>query len=331
MPSAILQQLDTYGPQRCERLSRREAEAYTRRLAGSHYENFSVVTRLLPRRLRGDFANVYAFCRWADDLGDEAGDPARSLELLAWWRRELAACYADEPRHPVFIALRPTIRRHDIPPEPFERLIEAFEQDQRVHRYETWEQVIDYCTRSANPVGRLVLHMCGYSDAERQRLSDATCTALQLINFWQDVRRDIAERDRIYIPAEALAEHGLSHDDLTGHVRGAQPGAAVPHGLSEEQRERYRRVIRDLVERTRPLFEEGRRLWPLLSRDVRPSIRLFTLGGEAVVRAVERIGYDTIDRRPALSKATKARLMGRALAGRVMSIGAGPGGGGATP
>ena len=313
MPSAILQQLDTYGPDRCEHLSRPEAEAYTRRLAGSHYENFSVVTWLLPRRLRGDFANVYAFCRWADDLGDEAGDPDRSLELLAWWRRELAACYADEPRHPVFIALHPTIRRHGIPPEPFEDLINAFEQDQRIHRYETWEQVIDYCTRSADPVGRLVLHMCGYDDAERQRLSDATCTALQLINFWQDVRRDIAERDRIYIPAEALAEHGLSHDDLVGHVRGDHP-------FTTEQHERYRRVIRDLVERTRPLFEEGRRLWPLLSRDVRPSIRLFTLGGEAVVRAVERIDYDTIDRRPALSRMTKGRLLGRAVAGRVMGL-----------
>jgi len=206
MTSIVLQQLDRYGPDHCETVPPSEARRYAVDLATSHYENFTVVSRVLPARLREDFAAVYAFCRWADDLGDETGDPRRSLELLDWWRQELDACYRGEPRHPVFVALKPTIEKHDIPATPFEKLIDAFVQDQGLTRSHTWEQVVDYCTRSADPVGRLVLYMCGYRDEQRQRLSDCTCTALQLANFWQDVRRDILERDRIYVPDAALSE-----------------------------------------------------------------------------------------------------------------------------
>lgn len=309
MPSTIIQELDRFGPDRCETLGYDDASAYAQALVRRQYENFTVVSWLLPRRLRGDFAHVYAFCRWADDLGDEAGDAQRSTELLGWWRRELAACYAGEPRHPVFVALRPTIQRHDIPAKPFEDLIDAFEQDQRTNRYATWDQGTDYCTRSANPVGRLVLYLCGYRDEERQRLSDATCTALQLVNFWQDVRRDIIERDRIYVPADALARHGLTHDDLVAHVRGEQL-------MTPRQRTAYRATIAELLNGTWPLFREGRRLWPLIGRDLRLSICLFTLGGEAVMRRIERMGYDTLDQRPALSKSTKARLMMKAAVRR---------------
>ena len=304
MPT-VIEELDRFGPQHCEQLSYEQAAAYTRSLVRRQYENFSVVSWLLPRRMHADFANVYAFCRWADDLGDETGDPQRSIELLAWWRDELKACYADQPRHPVFVALRQTIQRHDIPAKPFEDLIDAFEQDQRVHRYETWDQVVDYCARSANPVGRLVLYTCGYGDEHRQRLSDATCTALQLVNFWQDVRRDITERDRIYVPAADLARHGLTHEALTDHVLGRRE-------LDVCQRIAYRATIGELIDRTWPLFCEGRALWPLVRRDVRLSICLFTLGGEAVMRRIERIGYDTLTRRPALTKAAKARLMMKA-------------------
>ena len=313
MGSAILKQLDTYGPERCQALSPDEAVAYAHRLVRSQYENFSVVSLLVPRELRDDFASVYAFCRWADDLGDETGDRQRSLDLLGWWRAELEACYRGEPRHPVFVALQPTIRRHEIPIDPFDHLIQAFEQDQRVDRYQTWEQVVDYCTRSADPVGRLVLYVCGYRDAARQQLSDRTCTALQLINFWQDVRRDIVERDRIYVPADALEQHGLTHDDLVGHVVGGQP-------LDVEQDEAYRKVIRELVERTWPLFAEGRQLLPRVDRRVRLPIELFTLGGEAVMHRVERIGYDTLNRRPRVGKATKLLLMGRAMCGRLRTM-----------
>ncbi|MBI1374046.1 MAG: squalene synthase HpnC [Phycisphaera sp.] len=316
MASIVLQQLDRYGPDRCDQLSFEQASAYAHDLVRRQYENFSVVSWLVPKRLRNDFAHVYAFCRWADDLGDETGDRNRSLELLAWWRRELAACYKGKPRHPVFVALHPTITRHDIPAKPFEDLIDAFEQDQRVHRYETWEQVIDYCKRSADPVGRLVLYLCGYRDEARQRLSDQTCTALQLINFWQDVRRDIVERDRIYVPADVLTKHGLRHGNLVAHVSGERP-------LDNEQRQAYREVIRELVDRTEPMFKEGRILWPKLAADVRLSIQLFTFGGESVLKAVRRMNYDTLDTRPSVSKATKAMLMLRVLFEKCFATGDG--------
>jgi squalene synthase HpnC len=310
MAWAILQELETFGPHKCERLSHEQAAAYTRRLARSHYENFSVVSFLVPRRLRDDFANVYAFCRWADDLGDETGDAVRSLDLLSWWKGELEACYADDPRHPVFVALHKTIRSHDIPIRPFADLIDAFVQDQRVTRYETWDQVLDYCTRSADPVGRLVLYLCGYRDERRQLYSDRTCTALQLVNFWQDVRRDIVERDRMYLPAQDLARHGLTHDGIVAYVRG-------PARLSAAQQQAYRALMAELLDRTQPLFEEGRQLWPLVAAEVRLPIQLFTLGGEAVVRGIRRIDYDTLDRRPSIGKATKLCLMARALWGKL--------------
>jgi len=315
MCSIVLSHLERFGPERCEALSIDEARAYCHDLATRQYENFTVVSRLLPRGMRPHFAAVYAFCRWADDLGDETGDPTRSRELLDWWREELDRCYAGEPRHPVFVALRPTIERFDIPRKPFDDLIDAFVQDQRVHRYETWEQVVDYCTRSADPVGRLVLSMCGYRDEPRRQLSDATCTALQLANFWQDVRRDILERDRIYLPAADLATHGLTHDDLVRHVRGEQP-------LSSGQQIAYRCALRGLVIRTWPWFETGRQLLPHLDRGARLPVRLFTLGGESLLRRIAKIDYATLDHRPSIGRGRKVALMGRGLVGHLFSTGA---------
>jgi squalene synthase HpnC len=190
-----------------------DAQKYTRWLATHHYENFNVVSWLLPKELHQHFYNVYAYCRWADDLGDEIPDGNRAVELLDWWERELNACYDDKPSHAVFIALRETVLAQDIPKEPFADLLKAFRQDQFVKRYENWDAVIDYCVYSANPVGRLVLYLCGYRDAERQRLSDATCTALQLANFWQDVSRDL-EKGRIYIPLDIAASHEVAEADI---------------------------------------------------------------------------------------------------------------------
>ncbi|QNN24836.1 squalene synthase HpnC [Planctomycetales bacterium ZRK34] len=314
MASTLLCELDRLGPDAAAAgtsptYSASSAAEYTRRLVNTQYENFSVVSFVAPKRLRQDFANVYAFCRWADDLGDETGDRQQSLDLLAWWQDELEACYAGRTRHPVYVALSKTIEKHDIPMKPFADLIDAFVQDQRVVRYETWEQVLDYCTRSADPVGRLVLYLCGYRDAERQTLSDATCTALQLVNFWQDVRRDIVERDRIYVPAEDLHAERLTHEMLVGHVNGTQPMKLWQHSA-------YRRVIRTLVDRTAPLFERGRALWPLLADDVRLSIQLFTLGGESIAQAIRQLDYNTLEHRPSLSKAAKLMLMGRVLAAK---------------
>src|SRR5712691_587630 len=189
------------------------AQRYTRWLATHHYENFNVVSWLLPKALHQHFYNVYAYCRWADDLGDEAPDAARALELLHWWERELDACYQGKPSHPVFVALGETIVAKDIPKQPFADLLTAFRQDQTVKRYPNWDAVLGYCRYSADPVGRLVLYLCGYRDEQRQRLSDATCTALQLANFWQDVSRDY-RRARIYIPLDLMRTHGYSEDQL---------------------------------------------------------------------------------------------------------------------
>src|SRR5215471_2609096 len=190
-----------------------EGRAYTRWLATNHYENFHVVSFLLPKRLHQDFYNVYSYCRWADDLGDEIGDTAESLRLLEWWRGELDAMYAGRTTHPVFAALLTTVEKYGIPRQPFSDLIDAFVQDQTVTRYRDWEGVFGYCRNSANPVGRLVLYLCGYSDPQRQRFSDFTCTALQLANFWQDVTVDLL-KDRIYIPLDIMDRHGYTETEL---------------------------------------------------------------------------------------------------------------------
>jgi squalene synthase HpnC len=269
------------------------AEAYTRELTHSHYENFSVVSVLLPKHLRQDFCNVYAFCRIADDLGDEVGDRGKALEYLGDFRRQLMACYAGEARTAVFVALGATIRRHDIPMKPFDDLIRAFEQDQTVTRYADFPQVVDYCTKSADPVGRIVLYMCGYRDERRQALSDKICTALQLINFWQDVRRDILERDRIYLPSEDMARFGVTEGQLReGRVT-----------------EEFRALIKFEVERTEGMFAEGGALLPLLEGRVRKQIALFRKGGLAICTAVRRQGFDTLTRRPRLSKWQKMKLI----------------------
>jgi squalene synthase HpnC/squalene synthase HpnD len=279
-----------------------EAEQYTRRLATSHYENFNVVSWLLPKRLHQHFYNLYAYCRWADDLGDEVADPKRALALLDWWDEELRECYAGRPSHPVFVALAGTIRACDIPMQPFADLLVAFRQDQTVHRYATWEEMIGYCRYSANPVGRLVLYLCGYRDEERQRLSDATCTALQLANFWQDVRRDL-EKGRIYIPLDALRGHGLGFEDVE----------------ARRFSEKYAALMRDIIARTRKLFAEGMPLAEKVDGMIRVDIEMFSRGGLAVLDAIERMGYNTLERRPAIGKATQAKLLGRALVGRMFS------------
>lgn len=279
-----------------------QAQRYTRWLATHHYENFNVVSWLLPRRLHQHFYNLYSYCRWADDLGDEIPDSARALELLDWWEEELRCCYAGTPSHAVFVALRDTVKAFDIPIEPFRDLLKAFRQDQTVHRYPDWDSVIGYCRYSADPVGRLVLYLCGYRDAERQKLSDYTCTALQLANFWQDVARDL-EKDRIYIPLDALAGHGLTEADLFAH----------------RFDDRYVGLMKELIAYTRELFAAGRPLVERVDSELRVDIDLFSRGGLAVLDAIESIGYDTLHHRPALSRSAQVRLLGRALISRLFA------------
>ncbi len=239
---------------------------------------------------------LYAYCRWADDLGDEVPEAARALELLAWWEHELDACYEGKPSHPVFVALRETIVAKDIPKQPFADLLKAFRQDQTVKRYPNWDAVLGYCVYSANPVGRLVLYLCGYRDEQRQRLSDATCTALQLANFWQDVSRDL-DIGRIYIPLDAAAAHGLSESDL----------------VERRFDERYVRLMKDLIARTRELFAKGRPLANMVDGRLSVDLEMFSRGGLAVLDAIKALGYDTLHHRPAVSKLKQAVLLSRAL------------------
>ena len=273
-----------------------EAQKYTKWLATHHYENFNVVSWLLPKALHQHFYNLYAYCRWADDLGDEVPDAARALELLHWWERELDGCYQGKPSHPVFVALRETIVAKDIPRQPFADLLKAFRQDQTVKRYPNWDAVLGYCRYSANPVGRLVLYLCGYRDEQRQRLSDATCTALQLANFWQDVSRDL-EIGRIYIPLDAAAAQGLSESDI----------------VERRFDERYMRLMKDLIARTHVLFAEGRPLARMVDGRLSVDLEMFTRGGWAVLDAIEAMGYDTLHHRPAVSKVKQAGLLVRTM------------------
>jgi len=279
-------------------VSGEEANAFCRSLAHRHYENFTVVSFLLPRDVRQHFCNVYAYCRVADDLADESPNTKVAAERLREWKELLDDCYRERARHPVFEALRDTISRFDIPKEPFERLLLAFQQDQVKNRYDTWEELLGYCRHSANPVGHLVLYLCGYRDEHRQKLSDATCTALQLTNFWQDVARDY-QRGRIYIPRELMRRHGYDEELLAGGIANAC----------------WVRMMQELIGRTRLLFRSGQALRPLVRPRLRLDIDLFSRGGLEVLRRVEGIGYNTLQHRPTLTRWREVTLMIKALSG----------------
>jgi squalene synthase HpnC len=269
-----------------------EAQEYCRRLARTHYENFSVATWFLPQRFRQDLFNVYAYCRISDDLGDEVGDRNTSLQLLDQWEAELDACYAGSPRHPVFVALAETVRKCEIPKQTFIDLLTAFRQDQRISRYPTFEDVLDYCRYSANPVGHLVLYVCGYRDEERQVLSDFTCTALQLANFWQDVSVDYAN-GRIYLPLEDLRHFWVSEQDIA----------------AERNTSAFCDLMRFEVERARDWFRRGLPLIGKVDRELAVDIELFSRGGQEILNAIEDQGYNVLGRRPAISKSRKLTLV----------------------
>jgi squalene synthase HpnC len=274
-----------------------EAREYCRRLARSHYENFSVASWFLPKHLQQHFFNVYAYCRISDDLGDEVGDPAASLRLLDQWEAELDACYFDEeaPTHPVFVALAETVRKFEIPKHEFVDLLTAFRQDQRVTRYEAFDDLLGYCRYSANPVGHLVLYLCGYRDAERQQLSDYTCTALQIANFWQDVTRDF-EKGRMYLPLEDLRRFGVAEDTIR---------------LGENSPQ-FREMMRFEVQRAREWFAQGLPLVAKVSGKLALDIELFSCGGQEVLNAIERQDFAVLGNRPSISKARKLALVARA-------------------
>jgi squalene synthase HpnC len=281
--------------------SLQEAQVYCERLARSHYENFSVATWFLPAKLRQHFYNVYAYCRISDDLGDEVGDPQQSLELLDQWESELNACYSGTPRHPVFVALAGTVRQFAIPQNEFSDLLIAFRQDQTVTRFETFDDVLGYCRYSANPVGHLVLYLCGYSDTQRQQLSDFTCTALQLANFWQDVAVDY-QKGRIYLPLEDLRRYGVTGDDI-GRSQ------ATPAFLE---------LMKFEVGRAREWFKRGLPLISMVNHELAIDLELFSRGGQEILNAIERQRYNVLRRRPVISKPRKLWLVARAAMSKLL-------------
>ena len=301
MPWNFAEELRKYGPGTGDiAVSPDTARTYCASVTRSHYENFTVASWLLPKVLVPHFEAVYAYCRWADDLADETGGGDVALDLLGWWRRGLLECYGGSSIHPVFVALQDTIRAFAIPASPFLDLLVAFEQDQRVSKYDTFEQLLGYCKNSANPVGHLVLYLFETFNETKAALSDDICTGLQLANFWQDVARDF-EMGRIYLPLEDRVRFGVTEDQ----IRDKKFDAAFRELMSFE------------VRRTRAFFERSKGLLPLLPGKARVDVGLFTLGGEAVLRAIEKQNYDVLTSRPRIGKINKARLLGQALLGQL--------------
>ncbi len=268
------------------------------RIARSHYENFTLGSHLLPRRLRRHIAAIYAFARTADDLADEEANADRALAGLDAWERELDACYAGDPHHPVFVALAETVRTFDVPIEPFRRLLTAFRRDVRFTGFATFAELQDYCAHSANPVGHLVLYLFGHRDAERQARADDICTALQLTNFWQDLAVDL-RKGRVYLPREDMERFGYSTHDLERH-------AVTPA---------FRELMAFECARARELFMRGLPLAGMLDRNRGREVRLFAGGGLAILDRLEEVGYDAFTARPTLSRWAKVGLVARSLVG----------------
>ena len=290
----LVSQLQRYGPNRPRhaRPTTRQARAYCRRLARRHYENFLVATFALPRNIRRHFYSIYAYCRWADDLADETGDRALSLELLDWWERLLEDCYRGETAHPVFVAMEETVHALAIPIEPFRRLLQAFRQDQSVRRYRSFAELLLYCENSANPVGELVLHLAGCHTPQRVALSDQICTGLQLANFWQDIAGDY-RRGRLYLPLDDMQRFGCQEADL-----------ALPHAGSA-----VRKLVKFQVDRAAQFLRDGAPLSQLVPRWLQVDIKMFVRGGDEILQAIRRLDYDVLSRRPAVSRLTQLKLL----------------------
>lgn len=295
MPSAVVRQYLSESASGKE-WSLPAAQKYCRSLAVSHYENFAVATVFIPADLRQHFYNVYAYCRISDDLGDEASNPEEALQLLQQWEDELNACYSGYQRHPVFVALRETIDMFGIPIQPFADLLKAFKWDQTRNRYSTYDDLLEYCRYSANPVGRLVLHLFRHADDERQELSDFTCTALQLANHWQDIAGDLERLNRIYLPVEDMNQYGYGEADLKQRICD----------------ERFVSLMKLEIERTRDLFRRGWKLATLVQSRLAIDVRMFSLSGLEVLRMIESVNYDVFRRRPAIGKWNRMKILFRA-------------------
>lgn len=279
-----------------------EAQAWCRELATTHYENFHVATFFLPRKVRPHFESIYAYCRVADDLGDEVADPVVATRLLDTWGSMLDECYDAPERsmHPVFVALHETIRECNPPRQLFHDLLHAFRMDQMKTKYGSWEELLEYSHYSANPVGRLVLWVCGYREESLALLSDKVCTALQLANFWQDVVED-AERGRRYLPGDAMLLFGVEEGQIEGRV------------FTPE----FRAMVESLVVRTRAMLLEGGEISKHVDKELAVVLDLFRKGGEAILNGITAEDFDVLRGRPVVSKARKLGLLMEALVGKL--------------
>lgn len=280
-----------------ERFDLTSAEAFCRSWSKQQYENFTVVSWVLPRRVRQDFYNLYAFCRWSDNLADEIPSPELSLELLEQWHDQLRACFGGRPDHPIMLALSSTIEKHEMPIDDFEDLLIAFRQDQRVSRYADDAQLLDYCRHSANPVGRLVLRIAGAGTATNFELSDEICTGLQLANFCQDISRD-ALAGRIYAPKTLMDKYGISDEIM----------------LAARKTDALQAMLQEWVALTRDYFHRG---WPLVRRVpgwLGTDVDLFVRAGLAILKQIERAQFDVWTKRPEVSKTHKLSLLAQSLA-----------------
>ena len=282
-----------------------EAEAWCKHLAETHYENFHVATFFLPKVLRPHFYSIYGFCRTSDDLGDEVGSTETATRLLREWRAMLHECFQapERSRHPVFVALQPTIAACGLPREPFDDLISAFEADQVYPKHASLTTLEEYSRYSANPVGRLVLLVSGYRDPELMRLSDEICTGLQLANFYQDVVTDWVDRGRRYLPADAMERYGVTDEQIAERRFDAN----------------FRALMEFLVRDARARLTRGQKITTLVQRDLASTLQLFANGGHAILDAIEAQDYDTLRSRPVVTKAAKLRLLGAALVGKLRS------------
>lgn len=285
-----------------ERPTLEEAQAWCRNLASTHYENFHVATFFLPRKVRPHFESIYAYCRVADDLGDEVADPAVATRLLDTWGLMLDECYDAPERsmHPVFVALHETIRECNPPRQLFLDLLHAFRMDQVKTEYQSWEELLEYSHYSANPVGRLVLWVCGYREELLGVLSDKVCTALQLANFWQDVVED-AERGRRYVPADAMLLYGVDEGQIEGRI------------FTPE----FRAMVESLVTRTREMLLEGGSISKHVDRELAVTLDLFRKGGEAILDGITAEDFDVLRGRPVVTKTKKLRLLLGAIVGKL--------------
>ncbi len=295
--SIVIKDLKLFGPSSSNpSMDLSQAEKYCKSLAQRHYENFSVASWLVPPAFRQDFLNIYAFCRWSDDLADEIGNSADSIRLLDWWRAELHACFSGTAKHPVFIALRETITKRSFSVENFEKLLDAFVHDQRVTRYDSHLEVFDYCRGSANPVGRILLQLACVEEPEALKLSDQICTGLQIANFCQDMRPD-AQLGRIYLPRDVWQRFQLSESEiLAGHAT-----------------DNLRFALKGWVELARTQLVRGLPLVQLTPRWLARDIQLFARGGLALLNNIARVNYDVWSRPIEVSKRQKLALLLRSV------------------